>query len=50
MKSPIKQNISSYALTTTVQSSVLQPETIDDIENCFCDTYIKYQEVIDGKK
>ena len=34
MKSPIKQNISSYALTTTVQSSVLQPETIDDIENC----------------
>ena len=23
---------------------------LDDIENCFCDTYIKYQEVIDGKK
>ena len=23
---------------------------INEIDNCFCDTYIKYQEVIDARK
>ena len=23
---------------------------LDDLDNCFCDTYIKYQEVIDARK
>ena len=34
MKSPIKQTVFSYALTSNAQSSVIQPENIQEIENC----------------
>ena len=27
-----------------------QTKKLDDLDNCFCDTYIKYQEVIDARK